>query len=90
VPSLLGDAVSDAPPTHDGDDDPAAWHDSDLLALVDLKWLLAAHGQWLNLARLRQDDGYARVALEQARDLPSELIRRVVKRVINRLDAAPH
>jgi hypothetical protein len=86
VPSLLGDTAACAPPQVDTDDDQTPWQDSDLLALVDLKWLLAGYGQWLDLPRLRRDDCYARAALEQARGLPSELIRRVATRVSHRLD----
>ncbi|MFM2065864.1 MAG: hypothetical protein RLZZ584_773 [Pseudomonadota bacterium] len=90
VPSLLEHAAAGATPQPDGGDDQPGWQDSDLLTLVDLKWLMAGYGQWLDLPRLRRDDGYARAALHQAQGLPSELIRRVAQRVIHRLDTTPH
>jgi hypothetical protein len=64
------------------------WHDSDLAGLVDLKWLMAGYGEWLDLTRLRRDDSYARAALDDAQRLPSELIRRVACRIRSKLDAA--
>jgi hypothetical protein len=64
------------------------WHDSDLAGLVDLKWLMAGYGEWLDLPRLRRDDSYARAALDEAQRMPSDLIRLVARRIRSKLDAA--
>lgn len=64
---------------------PAATLESDLVYLVDLKWLMAGHGLWLDIPRLRHDPAYVRAALDSAQSLPSELIRRSAQRVLSPL-----
>ncbi|MEY4748314.1 MAG: hypothetical protein RIQ60_528 [Pseudomonadota bacterium] len=81
-----GHAADPSSPPSDPELPTNPWHDSDLAGLADLKWLMAGHGEWLDLPRLRRDDGYARAALDEAQQLPSELIRQVARRMRCRLE----
>lgn len=58
---------------------------SDLVWLVDLKWLMAGHGHWIDIPRLQQDRCYARSTLDCALGLPSELIRHCAQRSLSTL-----
>jgi hypothetical protein len=57
----------------------------DLLALVDLKWLMCAYGDWIDVPRLRHDAVYAMHCLDEALTLPSELVRSTAERVLKPL-----
>lgn len=46
-----------------------------LLAEVDFKWLMAGHGQWIDLARLHDDASYAENLLGLALESPSFALR---------------
>lgn len=54
---------------------PRSAPESDLVSLVDLKWLMAGHGLWVDIPRLMHDRLYVRHTFDTAQGLPSELIR---------------
>ncbi|PXW95784.1 hypothetical protein C7444_10843 [Sphaerotilus hippei] len=56
--------------------------EDDPLPLVDLKWLMCAYGDWLDVPRVRREPAYARACLELALAMPLELIRRTAERVL--------
>jgi hypothetical protein len=49
--------------------------DSELLAEVDFKWLMAGQGLWIDPTRLHNDPSYATVMLSCALDSPLAAIR---------------
>lgn len=57
----------------------------DLVEMVELKWLMAGHGLWLDVPRLCREPAYARSTLEVALALPSDLIRRIAQRILTPL-----
>lgn len=57
----------------------------DLVEMVELKWLMAGHGLWLDVPRLCRDQAYARCTLDAAQGLPSDLIRRIAQRILTPL-----
>lgn len=46
-----------------------------LLAEVDFKWLMAGHGEWIDLARLHDDASYAAALFSMALASPSFALR---------------
>ncbi len=54
----------------------------DLVALVDLKWLMNAYGRWLDVPRLCRDTAYASFCLNDAMSVPSEVVHRAAQRVL--------
>ncbi len=62
--------------------DPVADESPDLVALVDLKWLMYAYGGWIDVPRLCRDSAYAGQCLERALAMPSELVHRTARRVL--------
>ncbi len=65
--------------------DPVAEESPDLVALVDLKWLMYAYGGWIDVPRLCRDSAYAGSCLERALAMPSELVHRTARRVLQPL-----
>lgn len=57
----------------------------DLVALVDLKWLMNAYGHWLDVPRLCRDSAYASFCLNDAMSVPSEIVHRAAQRVLGPL-----
>lgn len=58
---------------------------SDLVSLVDLKWLMAGHGLWVDIPRLMHDRVYVQHTFDTAQRLPSELIRLSARRSLTPL-----
>jgi len=54
----------------------------DLVALVDLKWLMYAYGGWIDVPRLCRDSAYAMTCLDRALAVPSDLVRNTARRVL--------
>jgi hypothetical protein len=64
---------------------PSATVASDLVSLVDLKWLMAGHGLWVDIPRLMHDRVYVQHTFDTAQGLPSELIRLSARRSLTPL-----
>lgn len=52
-----------------------------LLAIVELKWLLAGHGLYVHVERLQNDPEYARRVLDAAAALPGAALHGAIERV---------
>jgi hypothetical protein len=81
-------SVSVAAACADSAADPVADQAPDLVALVDLKWLMYAYGGWIDVPRLCRDSAYAGTCLERALTMPSELVQRTARRVLQPLIGA--
>jgi hypothetical protein len=57
----------------------------DLLALADLKWVMSAYVERIDIARLLRDSAYARRCLDEAHATPSELVHKLAERVLTPL-----
>ena len=52
-----------------------------LVEIIELKWLLAAHGVHLHVEHLQADSEYARATLDRAAKVPSLAVREVAARL---------
>ncbi len=59
-----------------------------LVAIIELKWLLAGEGVHLHVERLMSDPEYARRALERAQASESPALRAAAERLRGRLASA--
>lgn len=57
----------------------------DLVALTDLKWLMSAYVERIDIPRLLREPAYAQRCLDVARATPSEMVQRVAARVLSPL-----
>lgn len=57
----------------------------DLLALTDLKWLMSAYVERIDITRLLRDSAYARRCLDAAHATPSPLVHRLAEQVLTPL-----
>ncbi|MCK6425220.1 MAG: hypothetical protein L6Q75_09020 [Burkholderiaceae bacterium] len=64
---------------------PARGAAPDLVALTDLKWLMSAYVERIDIPRLLREPAYAQRCLEVARTTPSEVVQRVATRVLSPL-----
>jgi hypothetical protein len=64
-------------PTLTHDDKAAAC----LVAIIELKWLLAGHGVHIHVERLQHDREYARHTLDRAETVPSTALREAALRL---------
>lgn len=64
---------------------PAGGSTPDLVALTDLKWLMSAYVERIDIPRLLREPAYARRCLDVARATPSEMVQRVAARVLSPL-----
>ena len=58
-----------------------------LVAIIELKWLLAGEGVYLHVERLMSEPDYARRALERAEASDSPTLRAVAARMRTKLQA---
>ena len=59
-----------------------------LVEIIELKWLLAAHGVHLHVEQLQADCEYARATLDRAAAVPSRAVRETAARLRHCLASA--
>lgn len=57
-----------------------------LVEIIELKWLLSAHGVPLHVERLQAEPEYARATLARAAEVPNAVVRKSAERVRECLD----